>query len=208
MHASLEQLIALRDGEPVVADVESHVNTCQNCMTGLRHLAGLSEQLSQLPDFKVPDGAWLKITARMQPISRKRFKQNTATVIVAVAAAASIMITVGLMLFRPASRQLPASQVVADTTTRSIAELVNQSRNLEDAVLSLNANADHMVISVGTAATVAALEDRIALVDYQLNSASVQAGGNPELAQLWQQRVDLLQSLAAVRYAQVTNDSI
>ncbi len=63
-------------------------------------------------------------------------------------------------------------------------------------------------ISVGTAATVAALEDRIALVDYQLNSASVQAGGNPELAQLWQQRVDLLQSLAAVRYAQVTNDSI
>ena len=47
--------------------------------------------------------------------------------------------------------------------------------------------------------------DNIALVDDEINNAPVRSGNESILAQLWQKRVDLLQSLAAVRYAQVAD---
>ena len=121
---------------------------------------------------------------------------------------ASIVIAVSLVMF-PVAPQRPADTVTATgAQPASVSQLVMQSRYLENAVLSLNANTDHMIISAGTAATVAALEDRIALVDYEINHAVVDPRNQDRLPQLWQQRVNLLQSLAAVRYAQVASSNI
>jgi len=94
------------------------------------------------------------------------------------------------------------------TTNTDISQLQAQSQYLERAVLDLNGNTESMPVSADTATTVAALEDRIALVDYEIGSASARGTGNPDLARLWKQRVDLLQSLAAVRYAQVADRGI
>ncbi len=89
-----------------------------------------------------------------------------------------------------------------------LGQLQAESRYLERAVLDLDGNTEGMAMSADTASTVAALEDRIALVDYQINSAPTQQAGNLDLALLWKQRVDLLQSLAAVRYAQAADRGI
>ena len=75
-------------------------------------------------------------------------------------------------------------------------------------MLKLDDHTDHMAVSAGTASTVAALEDRIALVDYELGNTAGKKDTGQKVAELWKQRVDLLQSLAAVRYAQVANAGI
>ena len=53
-----------------------------------------------------------------------------------------------------------------------------------------------------TALTVADLEDRIQWVDYRLNLASEAGLADEPAAKLWRERVDLLNSLVAVRYAE------
>ena len=72
----------------------------------------------------------------------------------------------------------------------------------------LEAALEHMrfepqVVNAGTATTIATLEDRIALVDYRMN-LDVEDPLSPEQSRrLWQQRVDLMDSLVNVRYAQL-----
>jgi hypothetical protein len=121
---------------------------------------------------------------------------------------ASIVIAVSLAMFPITARWPTEKSSVDGARPVSVSQLVMQSQYLENAVLSLNANTDHMIISAGTAATVAALEDRIALVDYEINHAAIDPDNHGRLPQLWQQRVNLLQSLAAVRYAQVASNNI
>jgi len=79
------------------------------------------------------------------------------------------------------------------------AALVAESQRLEAVLASLPADA--RLTRAGTALTVADLENRIRWVDYRLDLAS-EAGINPRQADLlWRERVELLNSLVAVRYA-------
>lgn len=208
MHASLEQLIALRDGEPLDAAVRSHVQACARCRAQIDNLAGMRARISALPVFNVPEQSWSVILQRMQKTGKPGIRLRRRLTGLALAAAASVIIAIGIWTLQKPRHPQAESLTTSIMLAARVPQLVSQSRSLENTVLSLNASADHLVISAGTAATVAALEDRIALVDYQINSASARRGESPELAQLWQQRVDLLQSLAAVRYAQLASNGI
>jgi hypothetical protein len=208
MHASLEQLIALRDGEPVDAAIKAHAHACRECNARIDSLADLRTHLSGLPVFGLPEDAWDAIAARVRKYDEMHAARRRRRGAAGIAIAASVAVAAGVWMFRMPSYHQPETSAAVRPSAASLSQLVDQSRSLEGTVISLNASADHMAISAGTAATVAALEDRIALVDYQINSASAHVSSSPELTQLWQQRVDLLQSLAAVRYAQVANDSI
>lgn len=208
MHTSTEQLIPLRDGEPVDASVQTHVRECAECAAELDRLVELREQLLKLPSFALPEGVWQAVEERVTQGDSTRGNRLGWLRMTGVAMVASVVIAVSLAMF-PVAPQRPADTVTATgAQPASVSQLVMQSRYLENAVLSLNANTDHMIISAGTAATVAALEDRIALVDYEINHAVVDPRNQDRLPQLWQQRVNLLQSLAAVRYAQVANSNI
>jgi hypothetical protein len=208
MHASPEQLIALRDGEPVDASTQMHVHGCAMCGAELQTLAEFREQLSTLPTFALPEGAWESVVTRVtQGGSRSRYRHGGLRA-AGVAMVASIVIAVSLAMFPITARWPTEKSSVDGARPVSVSQLVMQSQYLENAVLSLNANTDHMIISAGTAATVAALEDRIALVDYEINHAAIDPDNHGRLPQLWQQRVNLLQSLAAVRYAQVASNNI
>ncbi|HEX6550591.1 MAG TPA: hypothetical protein VF117_07950 [Gammaproteobacteria bacterium] len=208
MHASPEQLIALRDGEPVDAAVQAHTRVCAECAAEFNTLVEMRAMLARLPEFAPPDGAWAAVLARVEhgdAIPEIRPQRLRAA---SIALVASIVIAVMLAMFPGMRKQSSDTTTVGSVASASVPQLVLQSRYLESAVLSLNASTDHMVISAGTAATVAALEDRIALVDYEINHAAVNPGDRSRLPQLWQQRVNLLQSLAAVRYAQAANGTI
>jgi hypothetical protein len=58
------------------------------------------------------------------------------------------------------------------------------------------------VMSAGTAGTIAGLEDRIALVDEQLTFAAGRNVDPRQRAALWRERVDVMNALLQVRYAQ------
>ena len=48
MHASIEQLIALRDEEPVAAEVQQHVRGCSQCAAALNGLLAARERVQSL----------------------------------------------------------------------------------------------------------------------------------------------------------------
>ncbi len=205
MHASLEQLISLRDEEPVSVAVQEHVRGCGFCARTLNELAAVRDGIGKLADPLPPAGIWSRVVEEAEAAPRspavRRWLPAAGVALVASVAGAMLMLNTRQLL-----TTVPEQPVV--TAQASIGQLMAQSQYLERAVMDVNQNADSMPVSAGTASTVATLEDHIALVDYEINGSSGQKPDDTRLAQLWRQRVDLLQSLAAVRYAQVSNGGI
>jgi hypothetical protein len=210
MHASIEQLIGLRDEEPVSVEVQQHVRGCAQCAAALNGLLAARERVSGLADPSPSPDAWQRIVMASERSARRRRWLPVAGMGVAASAAAVAVLLMNLHLAQPQGQMDLAVTPAVAAKPADVNQLMAQSRYLERAVLRLDNHADHMVVSAGTASTIAALEDRIALVDYEINSTSGSGVGNedPHVAQLWKQRVDLLQSLAAVRYAQVADAGI
>ncbi|HEY4126647.1 MAG TPA: hypothetical protein VGN70_01225 [Gammaproteobacteria bacterium] len=210
MHASIEQLIGLRDEEPVSVEVQQHVRGCTQCAAALNGLLAARERVAALTDPSPPGDAWQRITAaRDRSLRRRRWLPAAGLGLAATAAAAALLITNLHISPAPTSNDMAVVSPSGDKPA-DVNQLRAQSRYLERAVLKLDGHADDMAVTASTASTIAALEDRIALVDYEINTASGSGVSNddPHVAQLWKQRVDLLQSLAAVRYAQVADAGI
>lgn len=210
MHASIEQLIGLRDEEPVAAEVQQHVRGCQQCAAALNGLLAARERVQSLPDFAPPSDAWQRIVAASERSARRRRWIPAAAGLAVAATVVGIVVYLGPHAMRPADDTALAAVTPSGGQPADINQLMAQSRYLERAVYELGGKSDSSAMSAGTASTIAALEDRIALIDYEIGTAGqashVPAGNN--VKQLWQQRVDLLQSLAAVRYAQTANTGI
>jgi hypothetical protein len=208
MHASLEQLIGLRDEEPVSVEVQQHVRRCNECAATLNGLVAARERLTALSDPLPPADAWQRIAAASDRSRYRRRWLPAAGFGLAATAAAAALLVVNLHVKPTPARNDTAVVTPSSDQPTDVNQLMAESRYLERAVLKLDGPADSMAVSADTASTVAALEDRIALVDYEINSAAGVDNNDPHMVQLWKQRVDLLQSLAAVRYAQVANAGI
>lgn len=205
MHASLEQLISLRDGRPVAAEADTHVRGCASCRTEVTRLGHWRQRLINLPQLEAPADAWQKIAAHLdsqpQPRRVRRWTGAVGAALAASVVAAVVLVTLNLR----APRVVPPAGI--PTGSAALAQLQSQSRYLEQVMQAMGTGGDQGVTGTNTAATVAALEDRIALVDYAINQANAEPRTAPNLTALWQQRVNLMQSLAAVRYAQVSDAS-
>jgi len=211
MHASLEQLIALRDDEPVTLEVQQHVRGCGDCAHALNRLASFKDTLAALPDALPPADAWARVVAGLEQgggsARRARWLPSAGLGLVASVVAALLLMNARLtapVVPDSGSAVTPAAAAPA----ANLPQLMAQSQYLERAVLDLNDSGDRRVVSAGTASAVAELEDRIAFLDYEINQTSTQPHSDSDLTRLWRQRVDLLQSLAAVRYAQVSDSGI
>lgn len=204
MHASVEQLIALRDGRPLTAEAAAHVHECAECGRALLRLSEWRQRLRALPELSAPQHGWMRVAERLENsagVRRLRWWPVAGVGLIASLVAAVALVTWHAPLsVRPAAAGASATSV----NPLRLAELQAQSQYLEQAVQSLTASGNPSIVNAGTAATVAALEDRIALVDYSINDTAARPQATDQLTQLWQQRVDLMQSLAAVRYAQVS----
>jgi len=208
MHASLEQLIGLRDEEPVSVEVQQHVRGCGQCAAALNGLLAARERLTALADPVPPPDAWQRIATASDRSQRRRRWLPAAGLGLAASAAAAALLVFNLHVKPAPARDDTAVVTPSGAAPADVNQLMAQSRYLERAVLKLDGPADSMAVSADTASTVAALEDRIALVDYEINSAAGVDNNDPHMVQLWKQRVNLLQSLAAVRYAQVADAGI
>lgn len=204
MHASVEQLIALRDGRPLTAEAAAHVHECAECGRALLRLSEWRQRLRALPELSAPQHGWMRVAERLENSAgarRLRWWPAAGVGLIASLVAAAALVTWHAPLsVRPAAAGVSGASV----NPLRLAELQAQSQYLEQTVQSLTASGNPSIVNAGTAATVAALEDRIALVDYSINDTATRPQATDQLTQLWQQRVDLMQSLAAVRYAQVS----
>jgi hypothetical protein len=157
-------------------------------------------RLQSLPEFDAPDNTWTSIEARAGQVPRR---QNVLRWAVA-ALVASVMGSIALVGLQNSETQ---SDSFAHTPTRSsvagksdVERLMAQSRKLEELLGYLPERPQ--VERVSTAATVDSIEQRIQWLDWQL-AYEADAGLDARQAErLWSERVELMDSLVKVRYAE------
>jgi hypothetical protein len=157
---------------------------------------GLSEwsaRLAALPEFEPPPVGWEAIQAarrlRAAGESRRWPIAMAATVLAAVAGLAWQLQSTQRVLVATDS---PAEAVFADDSVRA------QNARLEAILAALP---EARVMRGSTAFTVSQLEDRLAFVDDRLSRITLEPNAPEHAERLWRERVELMNSLVQVRYA-------
>lgn len=204
MHARIDHLLSLRDGEPVDTQTAAHVEQCPSCSAQLRKLQQAQAQLQMLPQLDAP----VSFVEIQQALSRPSAPRRRATPGRLVAAAALVTLTAIIIVAvredAPPSVAQPDTQS-AGTPEDSIAptrvtELVAQSQRLEDLLQKLPERP--RIERVSTAATIDTIEQRIQWLDFQLSDAPDSGLNEEQARRLWRERVELMDSLVKVRYAE------
>lgn len=195
MHARIDQLLSQRDGEPVDVNTVRHMEGCALCRAELERLRQMQRSLQALPAFDPP-----ALSLQSPAPSRRQ-----VAVPAAIAAACVLAVVIGIARRDGAGTQQvqpPVAEVpqVAATEAESLEKLVAQSRQLDELLEHLPERPS--VERVAMAATIDTIEQRIQWLDVQLSYAP-ETGLNDEQAyRLWRERVDLMDSLVKVRYAE------
>jgi len=203
MHARIEHLLGLRDGEPVAAEVSEHVKQCPICGGELQRLSKIREEMQALPQFEPPDMAWERISAA---IPERDHGWRFWKVGVAAAAAAVVTLTVVTLVTghfdrrNGATTELATAEAPLPQVIPHVDELVAQSQQLEQMLQKLPERP--RIERVSTAATIDTIEQRIQWLDFQLSNAPEADLNEEQSRQLWRERVELMDSLVKVRYAE------
>jgi hypothetical protein len=213
MHADFQELLAIRDGAPLDVAIEEHVASCAHCSFELTRLARVKHDLRQLPQFEPPAGMWKAIRDGLGAFPPSRAPRRLS-LIAASGLAAALAVALFVRLEGGHPRPDPAAGVSSTAGTRagastdpgaaaraeSLGVLITRSQRLEALLRTLPPRPG--VERGATSATIDALQARIQLVDLQLSSAP--RGDADQARRLWSARVELLNSLVNVRYAEAT----
>lgn len=201
MHARIDQLLNLRDGEPVDAQVAPHVAQCSTCAAALQRLVTLRRRMQELPSFEPPSWHPAQISLRTVAHRGPRY-----AVVGIAAGIAALSIVTGWLISSsstPDDARALRSEIrepAASLSETHLTELMDQSRQLEEMLRVLPARP--VVERVTTAATIDTLEQRIQWLDLHLSYASEAGLSERQAAGMWRERVDLMDSLVKVRYAE------
>jgi hypothetical protein len=203
MHARIDHLLSLRDGEPVDAAVRSHVESCSQCAEARRALETIRRRLIALPAVAAPAGGWDRVRARIGT-TRTAAPRRRGSALIAIAASCAMLAIVAALLLREgpgASRLATAPHEAPEPDARlTIAELRDRSRVLEEVLAALPARP--AVERAGTAVPIDALQAQVQWVDHQLSVSGV-AHAAPEITeQLWRERVEIMNTLVQLRYVE------
>lgn len=199
MHARIDQLLSLRDGAPIDANVRRHVEQCAVCLAQTARLSSVRDRLRSLPAIEPPRDRWAEIESRASQPPRRRIGPAVAAAVGVVAIA-----VIGFVGLREESAQTsletaPLVAAIEPTDTDDLDALIEQTRELEAVLAYLP---QPRVERVSTAATVDSIEQRIQWLDWQLANAAAAGLDRQQARRLWIERVDLMDSLVKVRYAQ------
>ena len=156
-----------------------------------------SALLSALPEFEPPADGWRAVIAAR---SRREAGQSRRW---PIALAAAVLAAVAGLAWQLQSAQRtlvatdsPAAVVFADDSVRA------QNARLEAMLAALP---EARVMRGSTAFTVSQLEDRLAFVDDRLSRITLEPNAPEHAERLWRERVELMNSLVQVRYADVAS---
>ncbi|MBM0104601.1 hypothetical protein JM946_07580 [Steroidobacter sp. S1-65] len=204
MHARIEHLLSLRDGEPVPVEVTAHLKACPACTAELQRLTAIRAEMQALPDFEPPEFAWEGIR---DAISYRERGVRPRKVGLAAAAAAVVTVSVIALIASYADRrstEVTTVSVHGGTSPEEVVprldELVAQSQQLEQLLRKLPERP--RIERVSTAATIDTIQQRIQWLDFQLTNVPEGTLSQEQSRQLWRERVELMDSLVKVRYAE------
>jgi len=196
-HLTMEQLLELREPgiEPGTALQREHMAACEACRLEFDRLEQRSARLRALPTLRPGRDQWPRVAVRLNAVRRQRRIRWMTTGVMAVAASLAL----ALLVRRPAIVAPAAPQ-------QELMSLQQRSRALEAAIGAYDPDA--RVLDGRTSRVAADLEDRIADVDRRLERTELTAppGMNgPDVMQLWQERVGLLDALVDVHVTRASN---
>jgi hypothetical protein len=196
-HLTMEQLVAVRDGdrsEPDFAVAHQHVEACRHCKAELERLHQRTARLRALNELAPASDQYPAIRTRLVFDQRKRRNRRFAFSTVAAAAALALAVMARDLVTPP--------DLEASSQLRSA---MDRNTFLEE---TLDAwNPEGRVANTRTIVVVLELEDRIAEVDARLEHAA-QLRRQQRLAnqvELWQERVSLMTALVDVHLTRTAN---
>jgi hypothetical protein len=157
----------------------------------------LSALLSALPEFEPPVDGWQAIIAARRRREAGQSRRWPIALAAAVLAAVAVLAWQLQSMQRvPVATDPPAAVVFADDSVRA------QNARLEAMLAALP---EARVMRGSTAFTVSQLEDRLAFVDDRLSRITLEPNAPEHAERLWRERVELMNSLVQVRYADVAS---
>lgn len=203
MHARIDHLLSLRDGEPVDAAVRAHVESCTECAEASIALETMRRRLIALSPLPAPAGGWDRLRDRIGRAQAAAPPRRGNGLVAIAASCAMLAVVAGLLLREPPDdpRLAAAPQAAAGPDARpTIAELRDRSRVLEEVLAALPARP--AVERAGTAVPIDALQAQVQWVDHQL-AVSGATHAKPEVTErLWRERVEIMNTLVQLRYVE------
>jgi hypothetical protein len=210
MRPSTEDLLAVRDSEPLDARAKAVIESSLAHGRAVERLRRVQNALRALPALEPPADVLARVLEAKdaREVGRTRWLRFAAGagVAAAVATAAIVYVTTSGQSRQPevapvtlvASGEPNAPHFTA--TPVSYVSLVEQSGRLDQLLAELPAQ--RPLMTGATASTIAGLEDRIAFLDEQLAFSAAGKVPVPQRAALWSDRVELMNALVSVRYAE------
>lgn len=158
-------------------------------------MSGWGARLAALAEFDPPAAGWgAVVSARDQREARHSLRWPS------IAAAAVFAVVAGLgWWLQSAQRALvPSSDPLELEAAPIAAEMRAENERLEWILAALP---ERHAMRGSTAFTVVELEDRLALLDDRLSHVTLEPNAPERAEQLWRERVDVMNSLVQVRYA-------
>lgn len=194
-HCTMGELLEVRDRRGSVG-ARAHLEECAACRDELDRLHQRTAGLRALPSVTPPRDRWEVVRAAAVAARRRRW--NRGLTVAGLAAAAVTVLAVGL----PVVSGGPVGvDVVTEDPSVEIETLADQSRQLESVLVEVGRQP--RVVNGMTASVIADLEDRIAWVDAGLEQAHTASATPREMADLWHQRVVLMNALVNAHVRQV-----
>lgn len=203
MHASIEQLLDIRDG--LESPMTEHVNACQHCQAELASIEQVSNQLFNAHDSEPSDDLWDRILkdSELRPEENNvhfidTTKQNSSLSRAIYTLAASIVF-VGLVSVFMISQQNDSARQQADRMQAGINQLMLNSQGLENVLQQVMVNSDRL--NVQDRAVAERLYSKLTYVDQELHETNTDAPEDAERIQiLWSDRVEVLNELNRLFY--------
>lgn len=183
IHCTMDELLAIRDGQGSQGALR-HLDECDECCHELELLHQRVAALKALPSLRPPRDRWSVV--RDEVLAQRARTRRRFGGWLTAAAAASVALAIGLGgLVTPAAQE-----------PDPLAELVSEAQMLERALRTMRP--ETRVLTGRIAGAVAALEDRLELLDVRFKQARVQRLSREKVMVLWQERIDLMDALVNV----------
>jgi hypothetical protein len=156
-----------------------------------------SARLAALEAFGPPAAGWRGVIAAREA---REAREARASLVLPVAAAACVLaVAAGLGFWlQSAQRALVAGAAPSERATFVAADMRAKNERLERLLAMLP---ERHAMRGSTAFTIAELEDRLAFLDDRLSRVTLEPNAPERAEQLWHERVEVMNSLVQVRYA-------
>lgn len=191
-HLTMEQLLALREpgAEPGAHAARAHLDGCPACQAELDRLHQRVARLRALPSLRPARDRFPAVRAQLAADRRRRQVRWAGLSGLALAASLALVVLVNPPTPGASSEEVALSNELLETMSRS--------QQLERALVAIEP--EERVLDTRTAAILGRIEDRLQLVDRDLQAADLmeRSVGTGERLRLWRERVGLLDALVDV----------